>query len=164
MTWAVDEIHLKGQILETQSHGNLAFIHSSYFYSVSSSPLLLRGAPDKARILCPNFTSKRHRKLWVKDLPKVPTWLLERESNPWLFRWKMSTLPMYQPRPILGLVTKHWVLLWSSSVRRLQCIPFIPNACSMAENTLSEVLTFVSEHLYSTFLEPHEDTMTRLTS
>ena len=27
------------------------FIHSGYFYSASSSPLLLRGAPDTARIL-----------------------------------------------------------------------------------------------------------------
>ena len=42
--------------------------------NASSNPLLLRGAPDPARILCRNFTPKRHRQLWVKDLPKVPTW------------------------------------------------------------------------------------------
>ena len=30
---------------------------------------------------------KRHRQLWVKDLPKVPTWWLERESNPDERRW-----------------------------------------------------------------------------
>ena len=29
-----------------------SFIHSGYFCSASSSPLLLRGAPDTARILC----------------------------------------------------------------------------------------------------------------
>ena len=40
-----------------------SFIHSGYFYSASSSPLLLRGAPDTARILCRNFTPKRHRQL-----------------------------------------------------------------------------------------------------
>ena len=48
---------------------------------LSSSPLLLRSAPYTARILCRNSTSKRHRQLWVKDLPKVPTWWLERKSN-----------------------------------------------------------------------------------
>ena len=35
-------------------------IHSGYFYSTSSSPLLLRGAPDTTRILCRSFMSKRH--------------------------------------------------------------------------------------------------------
>ena len=58
------------------------FIHSGYFYSASSSPLLLRGALDTARILCRNFTPKRHRQLWAKDLPKVSVWRLEQESNP----------------------------------------------------------------------------------
>ena len=72
----------------------LSFIHSCYFYSASSSPLLLRGSPDTARILCRNFTSKRHRQLWVKDLPKVPTRRLERELNPWHFGRKASTQPM----------------------------------------------------------------------
>src|SRR6218665_1130815 len=59
-----------------------SFIHSGYFYSTSSSPLLLRSAPDKARILCQSFTPKRHRQLQVKDLPKIPTWRLERDLNP----------------------------------------------------------------------------------
>ena len=62
-------------------HGQIAhrqmvhsFIHSDYFYSASSSPLLLRGAPDTARILCRSFTPKRHRQLRAKNLPKVPMW------------------------------------------------------------------------------------------
>jgi len=43
-----------------------SFIHSliqtiSIALLQSSSPLLLRGAPDTARILCRNFTPKRHR-------------------------------------------------------------------------------------------------------
>src|SRR6218665_1192879 len=59
-----------------------SFIHSSYFYSASSSPMLLRVAPDTARILYRSFTRKRHRQLRVKDFPKVPTWRLERDSNP----------------------------------------------------------------------------------
>src|SRR6218665_3867740 len=55
-------------------------IHSDHFYSASSSPLLLRSAPDTARILCLSFTPKHHRQLRVKDLPKVPTWQLERDA------------------------------------------------------------------------------------
>src|SRR6218665_2452772 len=48
-----------------------SFIHLGYFYCASSSPLLLRSAPDTARILCRSFTPKSHRQLRVKDLPKV---------------------------------------------------------------------------------------------
>src|SRR6218665_2975823 len=40
-----------------------SFIHSDYFYSASSSSLLLGSAPDTARILCRSFTLKRHRQL-----------------------------------------------------------------------------------------------------
>src|SRR6218665_143388 len=58
------------------------FTHPGYLYSASSSPLLLRGAPDTARILCRSFTPKRHRQLRVKGLPKVSTWRIERDSNP----------------------------------------------------------------------------------
>jgi len=71
-----------------------SFIHSGYFYSASSSPLLLRGAPDTARIPCRSFTSKRLMQLRVKDLPKVPTLRLERNSDPRPF-WRTATkLPM----------------------------------------------------------------------
>jgi len=41
----------------------LKFIYSGYFYSASSSPLLLRGVPDTARILRRSFTPKRHWQL-----------------------------------------------------------------------------------------------------
>jgi len=77
------------------------FIHSDHFYSVSSSQLLLRSASDIARLLCRSFTWKRHRQLWVKDLPKVPTWRLERESNTRPFGWKASTQPMRHHVPLL---------------------------------------------------------------
>ena len=52
----------------------VSFIHSFHLYSASSSPLLLRGAPNPARILRRSFTPKRHRQLLcllMKDLPKV---------------------------------------------------------------------------------------------
>src|SRR6218665_1230647 len=44
-----------------------SFIQTGYFYSASSSPLLLRSAPDTARILCQSFMPKCHRQLRVKD-------------------------------------------------------------------------------------------------
>src|SRR6218665_2065565 len=52
-----------------------SFIHSGYFYSVPSSPLLLRGAPDYST----DTVSEFHAELYLKDLPKVYTWWLERE-------------------------------------------------------------------------------------
>src|SRR6218665_2989941 len=73
-----------------------SFINSGNFYSVSSTPLLLRSAPDTARIglLCRSFTPKRHRQLRVKDLPTVPTWRLERDLNPRPFERKATDQPM----------------------------------------------------------------------
>ena len=97
-----------------------SFIHSGYFYSASSSPLLLRGAPDTAWIPCRSFRPKRHLQLWVKDLPKVPTWRLERDSNPRplgrkapnepfiyhvLYQWA-TTLHRYMTLMMMGLFQK----------------------------------------------------------
>ena len=60
-----------------KTYNLLLLIYSFYFYSAPSSPLLLRGAPNTARILCRNFMPKRHRQLWVKDLDKgyYATWI-----------------------------------------------------------------------------------------
>jgi len=73
-----------------------SFIHSGYLYSASSSPLLLRDAPETAQILCRSFTPKRHRQLQVKDLPKILTctWRLGRNSNSRPSGRQLSTLPM----------------------------------------------------------------------
>ena len=55
-----------------------SFIHSGYFYSASSSPLLLR----LQHWYCVRVnTPKCYRQLWVKDLPKVPMWRLEWDLN-----------------------------------------------------------------------------------
>src|SRR6218665_2312856 len=59
-----------------------SFIHYGYFYSAPSSPLLLRGVPDYSTDTVSEFHAEAHRQLQVKDLPKVSTWRLERESNP----------------------------------------------------------------------------------
>jgi len=70
------------------------FIYSGYFFIASSSPLPLRVSPDTVRILCRSFMPKRHSQLRVKDLPKVPMWRLEWDSNPWPLGRKVSNLPM----------------------------------------------------------------------
>src|SRR6218665_2373897 len=80
------------------------FIHSDHFYSDSSSPLLFSGATDTARMLYRSFTSKRHRQLRVKDLPKVPTWRLERNSNPRPFGRKATNLPMSHHAPCIYMI------------------------------------------------------------
>src|SRR6218665_521288 len=82
-----------------------SFIHSGYLYSASSSPVLFRGAPDTALILCRSFTLKRHRQLRVKDLPKAPTWRLERDSNPQPSGRKVSNLPMSHHEPHLYFIS-----------------------------------------------------------
>src|SRR6218665_3987738 len=71
-----------------------SFIHSGYFYSASSSPLLLRGAPGTARIPRRRFSPKHHRQLRVKDFPKDPTWRLERNSHLRTFGRMAPNLPM----------------------------------------------------------------------
>src|SRR6218665_991235 len=81
-----------------------SFIHSRYFYSASSSPLLLRGTPDATRILCQSFTPKCHRQLRVKDLPKVPTRRLEWDLNPRPFGRKVMNLPMSHHAPWLSVL------------------------------------------------------------
>ena len=81
----------------------MVFVHSGYFYSTSSSPLLLRGASDTARILYWSFTPKRDRQLRVKDFPKITTWWLERESNPQPFGRKAKNLPMSHHAPLIGI-------------------------------------------------------------
>src|SRR6218665_1567004 len=68
--------------LQTENTALHSFIHSGHFYSAPSSPLLLRGAPDYRTNTVSEFHAEAHRQLQVKDLPKVPTWRLERESNP----------------------------------------------------------------------------------
>ena len=95
ITWHQQQIMFRRAMIQLEQwFVCFKHIHSDHFYSTSSSPLLLRSAPDTARILCRSFTPKCHRQLWVKDLPKVPTWRLERESNPRTSGWKLSTQPM----------------------------------------------------------------------
>src|SRR6218665_2490870 len=59
-----------------------SFILSGHFYSAPSSHPLLRGAPDYNTDTVSGVHAETQRQLQVKDLPKVPTWRLEGESNP----------------------------------------------------------------------------------
>ena len=78
----------------------LSFIHSCYFHSVSSSPLLLRGAPDTARILS-EFHTKAPQATASEGLPLGPTRCLDRDSNLRPFRRKVPNLPMGHHAPPL---------------------------------------------------------------
>jgi len=83
----------------TESSAEMIHRPLGYIYSAYSSPLLLKGAPDTMRILCRSFTPKRHRQLRMKDLPKVPMWRLERDSNLRPFGRKASNLPTSHHAP-----------------------------------------------------------------
>src|SRR6218665_3629767 len=74
------------------------FIHSFglFLRRLFKFTIVLREAPD-TRILCRSFMPKRHRQQQVKDLPKVPMWLQERDSNPRPFGRKATNLPMSHP-------------------------------------------------------------------
>src|SRR6218665_1678652 len=96
-----------------------AFIHSGYFYSASSSPLKLRGAPDTAQTQpCRSFAPKRPVQLRVKDLSKVPTWLLERYSNPRPFGRKAANIPISHLLKdiLLSYITTTRILRYISSL------------------------------------------------
>ena len=100
--------------------GSNPFIHSGHFYSVPSSPLLLRGALDYSTNTVSKFHAEAHRQLQVKDLPKVPTWRLERTS----LRLKGSTTIRLRTFRLRHFVYRHFVYY---------CIP----ACRTVTNPTS---------------------------
>src|SRR6218665_2955501 len=102
---------LFGMLCSSSIH---SFIHSGHVYSASSSQLLLRSTPDTAQILCRSFKPNRHRQLRVKDLPKVPTWQIERDSNPRPSGRKGITLPMYHHIPSSSLLSISVSMTFSS--------------------------------------------------
>src|SRR6218665_675031 len=85
---------------------------------VCPSNIFDKSTPVTARILCRSFTPKRHRQLRVKDLPKVPTWRLERDSNPQPFGRKVTNLPMslHAPQNYTSIHVR---------IKRLYVAPFI---------------------------------------
>src|SRR6218665_3618308 len=86
----------------TMQCDTIVFIHSfGHFYSAPSSPPPLRGAPDSTDTVS-EFHAEAHRQLRAKDLPKVSTWRLERESNPRPFGRQASTQSMSHRAPTLS--------------------------------------------------------------
>src|SRR6218665_2953182 len=64
-----------------------------------------------ARILCRSFTPKRHMQLRMKDLPKVPTWRPERDSNQRPFGRKATSSPMRYHAPSTFIVGVYFTLI-----------------------------------------------------
>jgi len=96
-------------------------IHLDYFYSDSSSPLLLRGAPDTARILLWGFMPNRHRQLWAKDLPKVSKCRQKWDSNPQPFGQMATYLPMSDHDPqLVRLACSRLLSVWALVTALLQ--------------------------------------------
>src|SRR5688572_24878684 len=71
-----------------------SFIHSSTCYSAPSR-FLLRGAPDYSADTESEFHAEAHEQLRVKDLPRVPTRLLEVDSNPQHSGCKAPNIPLH---------------------------------------------------------------------
>ena len=102
----------KRNILEVSSRGGCApdtaypfirsfihsFIHSGYFYSTSSSPLLLRGAPDYSTDTVSEST-RQSTTGNCKWRTCRSTWWLARDSNLRPFGRKATNLPMSHHTP-----------------------------------------------------------------
>ena len=88
-------------------HGPNCSIHS-FIHSAPSTSLLLRGAPAYSTDTVLEFHAEAHRQLQVEDLPKVPTWRLERESNPQPSGWKSSTQPRCHHVPQIQQIPCDW--------------------------------------------------------
>src|SRR6218665_1882199 len=82
----------------------IVFIH---FYSAVQSMNLSGAHPTTATdAVSVVYTPKRLRQLQVKDLPTVPTWRLERDSNP---RSKGMDYTYESPHPIV--LTEKWIII-----------------------------------------------------
>ena len=112
-TEGTDNIHLTnhapiGVIPVGLEPWSVATIHSDHIYSASSSPLLLKSAPDTARILCRSITRERHRQLQVKVFPQGPYVAARAGFDP--LRLKAIDLTNALPRPtgwgIVGVESK----------------------------------------------------------
>src|SRR5688572_10274113 len=75
-----------------------SFIHFRYLYSAPSI-FLLRGAPDYSADTESEFHAEAHEQLRVKDLPRVPTWQLEVDSNPQPSGCKAPNIPLHHCAP-----------------------------------------------------------------
>ena len=83
----------------------ISFIHSGYFYRTSFTTWRCSRLQ-----LCHCVgvnTPKCYRQLWVKDLPKVPMWRLEWDSNLRPSGHKASNLPLSHHAPLMLVDVRH---------------------------------------------------------
>src|SRR6218665_822603 len=131
-----------------------SFIHSDHFYSASLGPLLLRSAPDTARILCRIFTPKRHRQLRVNDLPKVPT---RAGFEPTTLRLKSIVSTKAPPRPTIQLTCELIVTHQFTDFGNDKYTPFKSGFAFLETESISEMLktiTFLSIVFAKCFTSP----------
>ena len=81
-----------------------SFISSTCFSAPSR--FLLRGTPDYSVDTESEFHAEAHEQLGVKDLPRVPTWRLEVDSNPQPTGCKAPNIPLHHRAPLLKLNPK----------------------------------------------------------
>ena len=148
--WSLNSIDVTWFRETWNIYATCQLIHWGYFYSAYSSPLLLRGAPTTACILCEIFTPKCHRQLRVKNLPipKVLLWRLEWDSNLRPFGQKAANQPMshYVPQLLMGI---HWLVLHVCLAQPLltlsTCIVFAPNGIQHQMSMHGEECSWVDD-------------------
>src|SRR6218665_637458 len=115
-------LHTKTSPGATRTMHTYSFIHS-FIQAISIALLQVHYYSEALATqhgYCRSVTLKLHRQLRVKDLPKVPTWRLERDSNPRPFGRKATNLPMSHHAPRIFykyefLSSTCWILSGSSA-------------------------------------------------
>src|ERR1043165_9013930 len=74
------------------------YVCMSTCYSAPSR-FLLRGAHNYSADTESEFHAEAHEQLRAKDLPRVPTWRLEVDSNPQPSDCKASNIPLHKHAP-----------------------------------------------------------------
>ena len=82
----------------------LKFIHSGHFYSAPSSPLLLRGAPDTARIPFPEFHAEAPQATVSYERAQGPYMAVRAGVEPITLRTKCVDSTKAPPRPVEWLM------------------------------------------------------------
>jgi len=117
-----------------------SFIHSGYFYS--------RGAPNYSVDTVSELMPKHYRQLRVKDLPRVPTWWVDWDSNLQPSGCKAPKLPLSHHAPqfegsrkqLLWLQSRHLYYYCSKDARRCCEICWMCPAVGSFLNTLALLL------------------------
>ena len=113
--------------LNTHTHdksSKLSLFHSFHSfwmfpYSAFSNPLSTTQRHSQLQLwYCVGvYTLKRNRQLWVKDLPKIPTWRLKWDSNLRPSGGKATNLPLshHAPQFFLIVLNTNWEITLKES-------------------------------------------------